>query len=53
MSGDLPQEPTDRRAMKIYVLFMLIGVILSMSYVPVRQAKPAATPSPDSVPANV
>jgi hypothetical protein len=39
--------------MKIYVLLMLIGVIVCMSYIPVRQPKPTATPSPDSVPANV
>ncbi len=39
--------------MKIYVLLMLIGVIVSMSYIPVRKTKPTATPSPNSVPANV
>jgi hypothetical protein len=38
--------------MKIYALLMLIGVIVSMSYIPVRRAKPAATPAPDSLPAN-
>ncbi len=38
--------------MKIYVLLMLIGVIVSMSYIPIRRAKPTATPAPDSVPAN-
>ncbi|HUZ33952.1 MAG TPA: hypothetical protein VMV19_17870 [Xanthobacteraceae bacterium] len=52
MSVVLPQERTDRRAMKIYVLLMLIGVIVSMSYIPIRRAKPTATPAPDSVPAN-
>ncbi|MDE2372888.1 MAG: hypothetical protein KGL96_01550 [Hyphomicrobiales bacterium] len=48
----LLQKYTDRRAMKIYVLLMLIGVIVSMSYMPVRRARPTAAPSPDSVPAN-
>jgi len=38
--------------MKIYVLLILIGAIVSMSYIPTRQTKPAAAPSPDTVPAN-
>ncbi len=38
--------------MKIYVLLMLIGVIVSMSYIPFRRAKPTAAPSPESAAAN-
>jgi hypothetical protein len=38
--------------MKIYLLFMLIGVIVGFSYVPSRsRAKEAAPVPPDSVPA--
>jgi hypothetical protein len=37
--------------MKIYLLMMLIGVIVSFSYFPHRRVKTAALPSPDSAPA--
>jgi hypothetical protein len=38
--------------MKIYMLLMLIAVILGLSHLPFRlRAKPAATRSPDSLPA--
>ena len=30
--------------MKIYALLMLIGVIVSFSYIPVRRPEPAAPP---------
>jgi hypothetical protein len=52
MYGDLAQE-NGPEAMKISMLLMLIGVIVSMSYIPIRRTKPAAAPSPDSVPAEV
>jgi len=39
--------------MKIYVLLMLIGVIVSFSYVPLRRAKPLSGPSPDSIPSEI
>jgi len=32
--------------MKIYVLLMLIGVIVSLSSIPIRPVKPEAAPSP-------
>jgi hypothetical protein len=32
------------QVMKIYALLMLIGVILSFSYIPVRQPEPAVPP---------
>ena len=38
--------------MKIYMLMMLIGVIVGLSYLPIRvRAKQAATVPPESVPA--
>jgi hypothetical protein len=39
-------------AMKIFMLLILIGVIVGLSYLPIRgQAKQAAAVPPDSVPA--
>jgi hypothetical protein len=38
------------QVMKIYALLMLIGVILSFSYIPVRRPKPAVPP-PEPAPA--
>jgi len=41
------------RAMKIYMLLMLIGAIVGFSYLPVRRsANPAPQPPSDSLPAN-
>jgi hypothetical protein len=37
--------------MKIYMLLMLIGVIVSFSAIPARQPKPAAPLPPDPAPA--
>ncbi len=38
--------------MKIYMLMLLIGVIVGLSYLPLRgRTKPAGTAPPDSVPA--
>jgi len=38
--------------MKIFMLLILIGVIVGLSYLPIRgQAKQAAAVPPDSVPA--
>jgi xanthosine utilization system XapX-like protein len=38
--------------MKIYMLMMLIGVIVGLSYLPIRvRAKQASPVAPDSVPA--
>lgn len=39
--------------MKIYVLLMLIGTIVSFSYFPHRAAKAAALPPPEPAPAKL